>query len=50
MDISQLCSILAACISPEEQQRKAAESTLAQVNTFLLYIATIAGLAGLRRN
>ncbi|EIE23737.1 ARM repeat-containing protein [Coccomyxa subellipsoidea C-169] len=30
MDIGQLCSILAACISQEPQQRKAAEATLAQ--------------------
>ncbi|BDA47636.1 Importin-7 [Coccomyxa sp. Obi] len=30
MDIGQLCSILAACISQNPQQRKAAEATLAQ--------------------
>lgn len=35
MDIAQLCSILAACISQNPQQRKAAEVTLAQVRVFM---------------
>ena len=38
MDISQLCSILAACISDNPQQRKAAEATLAQVKLTALHI------------
>ena len=31
MDIGQLCSILAACISTNPEQRKAGEATLEQV-------------------
>lgn len=32
MDIAQLCSILEACMSPNQQQRAAAEQTLKQVS------------------
>ncbi len=31
MDIGQLCSILAACMSTNSEQRKAGETTLEQV-------------------
>jgi len=34
MDIGQLCSILAACISTNPEQRKAGETTLEQVLYF----------------
>ena len=34
MDIGQLCSILAACISTNPEQRKAGEATLEQVLDF----------------
>ena len=39
MDISQLCSILAACISDNPQQRKAAEATLAQVQLLVMHVS-----------
>jgi hypothetical protein len=41
MDIGQLCSILAACISQNPQQRKAAEVTLAQVMVGNMHVYTL---------
>ena len=34
MDIGQLCSILAACMSTNPEQRKAGETTLEQVLSY----------------